>query len=288
MGARLEIDALKTLTAIAELGGVTRAAERLSLTQSAVSHKIRRLEESIDCQLLRREPKAPLLTDEGYKLLAYAERIVVLHDEALSLIGRTALDGKIRLGITEETTNAGLAKVLARFQRFYPKVSIRTHVSQSLLLARQVEAHEIDLAVMQVFSSERRPDDILLGPDKLVWAGNLEREIERDKPVPFISFDQDCFYRRWVFQQADETARPIETVLECSSLEGVCSAVMAGLGVTVLSHRHLRQGMRDLTGLLPEPPEISYVVRKSAGSISKAKQALITEICQELTISGFQ
>ena len=53
---RLEIDALRTLWAVRNHGGVTRAAEALGLSQSAVSHKIKRLETSLDCQLLSRRP----------------------------------------------------------------------------------------------------------------------------------------------------------------------------------------------------------------------------------------
>ena len=115
MSARLEIDALRALKAVADLGGVTRAADFLALSQSAVSHKIRRLEESIECRLLRRQPGAPLLTDDGERLLGYAARIITLHDEALSSLGRKTLKGQVRLGITEDTTSAGLARILARF-----------------------------------------------------------------------------------------------------------------------------------------------------------------------------
>ena len=54
MAPRLEIETLKTLKAIHELGSIPRAADKLALTQSAVSHKIRRFEHSVGCQLLSR------------------------------------------------------------------------------------------------------------------------------------------------------------------------------------------------------------------------------------------
>ena len=69
---RLEIDALRALTAIRRHGGITRAAVALGLSQSAVSHKIRRLEVSLDCELLGRKSGGPMFTAAGEDLLDYA------------------------------------------------------------------------------------------------------------------------------------------------------------------------------------------------------------------------
>ena len=66
---RLDIDALRALRAIQQHGGVTRAAEALGLTQSAVSHKVKRLETSLDCDLLNRRAGAPMFTSAGQDLL---------------------------------------------------------------------------------------------------------------------------------------------------------------------------------------------------------------------------
>ena len=70
----------------ASSSGVTRAAHHLSLSQSAVSHKIKRLEDHIDCALLTRRAGASLLTEKGERLLGYANRILALHDEAAATL----------------------------------------------------------------------------------------------------------------------------------------------------------------------------------------------------------
>ena len=139
MNRRLEISALQTLCAVQDHGGVTRASEHLSLSQSAVSHKIKRLESSIDCELLSRRAGAPALTAEGERLVAYARRILALHDEALLSLGKRSLSGKIRLGMTEDTTSSDLSRILGRFTRLHPNISVRTHVRQSLMLERELE-----------------------------------------------------------------------------------------------------------------------------------------------------
>jgi DNA-binding transcriptional LysR family regulator len=280
---RLEIDSLRALRAVADLGGVTRASDSLALSQSAVSHKIRRLEQSIDCRLLLRRPGAPLLTDEGERLLTYAKRILALHDEALTSLGRKNLEGQIRLGITEDTTSAGLARILARFTRLYPSVSVKTHVAQSLVLDRQLADGEIDLAVMQVFEADRRDHDILLWADNLVWVQGLDFESNASKPLPFIAFDKDCLYRQWAFQQANLNNLRIETVLECSSIDGVCSAVTAGLGMALVSRRHLGFGMSVAELDLPTPPCVAYVVRQNSSAASLPVETLTEEIFTEMS-----
>ena len=65
MAVKLDVDSLRALKCVADHGGVTRAAHHLSLSQSAVSHKIKRLEDHIDRALLTRRAGAPLLTETG-------------------------------------------------------------------------------------------------------------------------------------------------------------------------------------------------------------------------------
>ena len=92
---RLDIDALRALRAIRLQGGVTRAAQALGLTQSAVSHKIKRLEVSLDCDLLSRKAGTAMFTAAGEELLEYASRILELHDEALVSLTKTDLAGRM-------------------------------------------------------------------------------------------------------------------------------------------------------------------------------------------------
>ena len=142
MTERLEIDALRALLAISTHGGVTRAAEHLALSQSAVSHKIRRLEKNLDCVLLARRAGGPVFTDAGLRLLDYARRMIDLHDEALASLAKKPLAGTIRLGMTEDTTISGVTRILGRFTRLYPEVHVSTRSSQSLNGTKAEGSHE--------------------------------------------------------------------------------------------------------------------------------------------------
>lgn len=290
MVGKLDVDSLRALKAVADLGGVTKASNFLSLSQSAVSHKIRRLENSIERNLLRRQPGAPLLTNDGERLLSYAERILSLHDEAMSSLGRKSLKGKIRLGITEDTTSSGLARILARFARLYPSVAVRTHVAQSLALDQELATGQIDLAVMQVFERDIKANDVVLGRDDLIWVQSSDFDLPDDRPVPFIAFDCECFYRQWAFREAKRCGIEIDTVLECASIDGVCSAVEAGLGVALINKHYFRQGMRVVQRHLPTPPSIAYVVRSrpNATKVTTAVEVLIAAVSAEFSPTGIE
>ena len=281
MAVKLDVDSLRALKCVADHGGVTRAADRLSLSQSAVSHKIRRLEDSIDCALLSRRAGAPLLTEAGERLLGYANRIVALHDEAAATLSKRTLSGRIRMGMTEDMTSSGLAKILGRFARVFPDVSVRTHVAQSLVLQRELDDGAIDLGVMQVFASDLRPDDRVLFKHRLRWAKARDFLIPDDGPIPFLAYNDQCFYKAWLLEHAPAMRREFRTVLECASNAGIIAAIEAGLGVSIVNERHVSASMDVLDAGFPAPPEIAYVVRISPSSPSNAVKALTEEIARD-------
>jgi DNA-binding transcriptional LysR family regulator len=278
---RLDIDALRALCAIEDNGGVTRAAGHLGLSQSAVSHKIRRLETSLDCDLLSRRPDAPLFTDAGRDLLGYARRILGIHDEALRSLSKTPVKGKISLGMTEDTTCSDLARALGRFTRLHPGVSVRTQVRQSLTLQGLLASGAIDVAVMQVFEHEIRPSDAVLFREGLHWVKSPDLRLQPEAPVPFLSFDESCFYRRWAMDIAQEDGTVLQVVLDCASAAGIVTAVRNGLGVAVLNDRHITADMEVIRDRFPQPPGVGFVARVARGSRSEAVTTLIREMGEE-------
>ncbi|SCB18701.1 LysR family transcriptional regulator [Rhizobium multihospitium] len=283
---RLEIDALRALWAIRHHGGITRAAEALGLSQSAVSHKIKRLETSLDCDLLSRKPGASMFTTAGEDLLDYAGRILGLHDEALLNLSKTSLAGRVALGLTEDTTCTDLARILGRFRRLHPNVSVRTKVRMSLILRGMLERGELDAAIVQVFAHEVRPTDVVLFREQLHWVKHPDLALPPDGPIPFLSFDDECFYRRWALDIGQDGGAVLETVFECASAAGIIAAVTSGLGVALLNGRHLQPDMEILTHGLPMPPDLAYVVRRGRKVRNPALDTLVAEIESEISRYG--
>lgn len=279
MNQRLDIDALRTLCAIHDHGGVTRASDHLALSQSAVSHKIKRLEANIDCTLLARRTGGPLLTEEGQRLLTYARRILALHDEAVQSLSKAPLAGKIRLGMTEDTTSSDLSRILGRFTRLHPNIAVRTHVRQSMALDRELAAGAIDLAVMQVFQHDVGPGDVVLSRENLHWVTAHDLPLDHSRPIPFLAYDDNCFYKHWATAQSLN----FETVLECASSAGIVSAVRSGLGAALLPARYVTAEMAIIDTDLPAPPDIAFVIRKGPKRPTKPVAALAHTIEVEAT-----
>ena len=88
MARNLDMTALRSFVAVADAGGVTRAAGFLNLTQSAVSMQLKRLEEALGLQLLDRSARQIALTAEGEQLLGYGRKMLVSRSQASSRLRR--------------------------------------------------------------------------------------------------------------------------------------------------------------------------------------------------------
>jgi DNA-binding transcriptional LysR family regulator len=280
---RLDIDSLRTFKTVLETGGVTRAARKLHLTQSAVSHKLARLEVQIGRPILVKRPGGIAPTAEGQSLLGYAERLVALHDEAAERFRPSKLAGHVRLGATEDTTGEKLAAVLGRFKRLHPQVSLNIRVAQSLLLQRWLNAAEIDLAIMQIFVDDKRPGDHELWREDLIWIGAQDYALEIGSRVPFVAFDENCFYRQAASQALARQRRSLDIVLECPTAAGVAAGVWHGLGIAVVGRRHLRKGLIEITSGLPAFPQICHVLRSRNGLAVDLEESIADAVLPELT-----
>lgn len=96
------------------------------------------------------------------------------------------------------------------------------------------ERGELDAAIVQVFTHEVRPSDLVLYREGLHWVKHPELMIPQGEPIPFLSFDDECFYRQWALDMGQENV-VLETVFECSSAAGIVSAVNATMGVALLT-----------------------------------------------------
>src|SRR5262245_26466959 len=97
----LDFDLLRCFLAVAEAGGFTAAGERIGLTQSGISVRIRRLEERLGRRLLERNTRHVSLTEGGELFLSYARRMVDLNDEAVGRLRGGLAEGRLRLGIAD-------------------------------------------------------------------------------------------------------------------------------------------------------------------------------------------
>ena len=289
----LDIDSMRALTVIAESGGITRAAKRLNLSQSAVSHKMKRLESKLNRSLFTRVDGKYCLSADGEKLLGYARRMVRLHDEAYASFHQSDLAGELRLGITEDISAPGMAQVLSSFSTQFPNIALTSRVAHTPELVRWLSDGDIDMALIEVFESKILEADHPLGRQQVVWVQAEEFVYDPVLPIPFVAYHKDCFYKAWAEKALAENGLSLRVVFECPSIDGMVNAVRSGLGIGLINLGVLKQpqagGRRgDTRGLkidatdLPQPPAIQHVARFSSGISTQQMEQLLKSIKQEL------
>jgi DNA-binding transcriptional LysR family regulator len=261
---RLDVESLRTFLAVVEAGGVTRAAPRLNLSQSAVSWKLKRLEDRVGRPLTIIDGRRIELTDDGQALLAHAAKIVGAHDEAVARFETDDIAGEVRVGITEDMAIDGIARALGRFSRHYPRVAVSIRMEQSTILARWLSDGEIDAAFLQLRVDKRMTSDLILKRDKLVWVAT-DKDMAHAKPLPLVTFGPDCFYRPLMIEALKTAKRASRIVVQAPSTEAVKAALLAGLGVGVLRKSQAEgiPNLQPLRGLTQALPAVAQILRIS-------------------------
>ncbi|WP_040491162.1 LysR family transcriptional regulator [Ilumatobacter nonamiensis] len=281
---QLDVESLRTLLAALDHGGMTRAAERLNMSQSSVSWKIKRLEERIGRPLLIRDGHTLRPTRDGRALIPDARALVEIHDRAASRLQSSELTGTVKLGSNEEVDAAHMASLLGRFKWAHPNASIEFIIDYTTNLARGVDRGELDVAIMQVAEANLRPTDRVLWSDRLLWVTSHANATDDAGPVPLITFGEQCFYRS--LSEPDLNAANIDHLVafSASTTRGVRAALAAGLGVAVLGSRHLGDDIIEWprSSELPELPLVHQIARTVPGEAPAVATALVDAIAGEL------
>ncbi|GJM39096.1 MAG: LysR family transcriptional regulator [Acidimicrobiales bacterium] len=280
---QLDVESVRAFITVLDHGGMTAAAEVLDMSQSAVSWKIKRLEERVGRDLLLRDGRTLTPTHDGRELLEHGRMLVSIHDEAVQRLSSTALEGNVRLGSTEEASALCTGAVCGRFTRIHPDADLDFHVDRSSRLAEMIEQGELDVAVLQLAEHEVRASDRLLWRDELRWVSSPDWTYD-EGPVPLITFGQDGFYRPVSEEALDRAGIRHRVAYSGPSTAGVLSAVAAGIGVALLSSRSITGPVIDWprAATLERPPTVVNVARAARGATSEVANALIDDIRAEM------
>lgn len=241
--AFMELHHLKTFATVAREGSLTRAAERLLLSQPAVSGHIKLLEDELGATLFERTAKGMLLTREGSVLLEDAERTLgaakALVNRARALHGDVA--GPVGIGIASDPAALRLGALLSHLLAAHPGLRIKVSHHISAEVVERVLDGRLDAG----FVLEERPDCALrhfrVAPVRLrivgpvAWRGALATATWADlAALPWISTPPRCSFQiiaARVFARHNATPR---SVIEVDQEGALKSLVMDGLGLALL------------------------------------------------------
>ncbi|MDH3475190.1 MAG: LysR substrate-binding domain-containing protein [Rhodospirillales bacterium] len=234
---------LQALLAVAEHGAFAAAAEALGITQSAVSMRVKALEQEFGAPLLDRAHRPAVLNATGRALAPRARRIVADYEAArASLRSAREVEGRVRLGAVGSVQTALLPRVLAEVRGRHPRLAVEIVSGFSHELAGQVDRGALDAAIVSDFAPPGgdiawrpflRERLILIAPPDAPEAGAAALA----KRYPFIRYAPRAALGR-VIQQAIAAARlEVRETMQLDWLEAVEAMVQAGHGIAVVPER---------------------------------------------------
>lgn len=271
----LDLTALRSFAAVADSGGVTRAAGRLNLTQSAVSMQLKRLEESLGHSLLDRSGRGVALTAQGEQLLAYARRMLALNDEALARLTGEAWEGEIRFGVPHDIVYPHIPAVLARFARSHPRVRVVLSSSHTRKLLWAFQRGEVDLILTTEDTAPAGGETLV--ERRLVWIGAEGSRVWRERPLK-LAFEHICSFRPLALRALEQADVPWTMAVESDSTRTVEASLAADLGVACMLEGTLPPHVEviDHGGALPTLPTVRINLYAAGGP----KAALTAQLAE--------
>jgi DNA-binding transcriptional LysR family regulator len=230
---------LRVFKAVHECGGVSQAAQQLHCVQSNVTARLKQLESRLGVQLFVRKSRRMEITARGRVLLAYAERLLGLADEAeQAMLGGSGQQGLLRLGAMETTAAARLPSILSGFHQQYPKISMQLVTGPTRQTIEQVRDHDLDIGFVA------GPVGALDLNEQLLWQEKLVLITERNHPPvkrasqlanrSILMFRHGCAYRQRIEHWFAAEGVVPEAILEFGSFQAIAGCVSAGMGVAML------------------------------------------------------
>lgn len=264
----------QTFLTAAEAGSFSAAAARLALTQSAVSTQIRRLEEELDCRLFERTGKSVALSEAGRGLLPEARRLVELYAAMKDRPGPHADAAPVELGAVSTVQATLLAEAMRHFRQRFPDSHVNVVPGMSTQLLTQVDARELDVAVLIRPRLGLPPDlkwvplvrerFVAIGP-----AGSPQELRALVEALPFIRYNRHSTGGQLVDRYLKRQRLWVREGMELDEPAVILQMVAAGLGCAIIPAELVP--LRETPGVvqvpLPGGPiyrEVGVLVRESA------------------------
>ena len=293
----MEFAALKAFVAVAETGSFSVAAERLFLTQPAVSKRIAALESELDARLFDRIGRTVTLTEGGVALLPRAQKLLMELEDSIRAI--SSLSGEVRGTLRFATSHhIGLHRLpptLKRFTQIYPQVRLDIRFMDSEAACVAVEHGELELGIVTL-----PPEPSIKLTTEVIWEDPLGIVVSRNHPLAEqadVTLDQLAqhvavlpatnTYTRQIAELAfSRLGLTLEIALSTNYLETIKMLVSVGIGWSLLPNTMLDKHISKL-------PVEELSLQRSLGivyhrdrTLSNAARALISELRNPDLASG--
>ena len=236
---------LRIFRAVAETESMSQAAERLFLTQPAVSHHIRALEEDLGIRLFHRDKRGVRLTEAGSVFLEYANKILHLAAEAKREAARAGglTRSVVRIGASPNVGTALLPSWILSFHKKCPRVttSLKTAITPAVIKA--IRNREVDLGIVEGEISKLEGIEVLplwdeeiviaVGPGHRWWGKHKVHAKELEDEV-FVAREEGSMTSAWEKRTLESLGIQQRSVARFDTPDGIKKAVASGLGIALV------------------------------------------------------
>ena len=243
---------LKAFVAVIDCVSLTKAAEKLCLTQSAVSRRIQHLEESLEASLFDRSTRPPVPTAMGYRI--YAHAVGLLHDanHLLSIPQEEAMpSGRFRVGFTQVVADVVVFDAVSSIRKAFPELEMQLLTQGSSDLEQLITQGELDTATLLLPAPSQLPEGLA---GKLITTLDIVVVQSRRHPIVESSSDiQSLSCREWIlnprgcgYRTALESAmgsrgQTLRLSIDTHGAAIQMRMIAAGLGLGLLPKRLLQE-----------------------------------------------
>lgn len=238
----LDLDAVQAFVLVADMQSFTRAAEALHTTQSAISLKLKRLEERLGHRLLERTPRQVRLSVAGLQFLDAARALLLAHERALQDLQPGA--ARLRLGISDHVAGDGLPQILAQLNASDPGVVIEVRIASSRDVLIWFDRGELDAAIVR--RDGERDDGEVIMEERMGWFAAPHWQQRPGEPLRLATFSTTCGIRELAVRRLDEAGIAWSEVFIGGGVHAVAAAILAGLAVSALLYRVKPLGAIDI------------------------------------------
>ena len=293
----VDLRSLEVFFWVVKLGGFGRAAERLHMTQPAVSGRISQIEARFAVRLLDRNTNRPVVpTLKGMELYTYAERMLALRsDLEASLAGGTKLSGIVRIGVAETLVHTLLNGFIQRLHQSHPGITPEITVDISPSLQAMLLTGELDIAMLLGPVNEPRVRNVLLCEYAMAWVASPVLPVPEGILTlaelarwPILSYSRGTVPYAQLSALFSRPDLPPARIFASSSLSSIVRMALDGIGIgvvpLVVARTDLAAGRLRLLTAQPILPPLRFtastletVVSRLAATVADVARQVATD-----------
>lgn len=282
----MDIRQLEYFQMVGKLGNITRAAERLHVSQSTITIAIQRLEDQLAVKLFDRSQKQLALTTEGQVFWQKVSSILLQLQDAVAEAQkyRDLQKGTLKIGVPPLIGSFLFPSILSAFTAQYPNLQISIIEDGSKTLRQFLEQGQLDLAIVNLYQTPSVLDTLPLTREQFAvclpishpLASQATIDLAQLREEPFILFTEDAYNRMVVEQACEERGFMPKVLLSSSQVETHKALVAKGVGISFLIDKIVAQSKELVTRPLTNPIYLDFgLAWKKERYLSRASQAFI-------------